>query len=116
MHKYAAVTGLVIALNITMLTPAVSTSSLEFTGPYSKMPHLRSEGQCDSWANGLPLYAIHCHCRFECNRQYRYTVSVPCTPGQRGRDEGFCDRRVHPVESVHACMETCVKAKAAVQR
>jgi hypothetical protein len=110
MLKSAAATVLVIDLiNITMLTPAVSTSLLEFTGRYR--PHVRNEGACDSWANGLPLYAIHCHCRFDCNRRYRYTVNLPCSPGQRGWHEGFCDRRVYPAESIHACMAACVNAK-----
>jgi hypothetical protein len=48
MHKYAAATALVIALNITMLTPAVSASS------YCSSPVIRgSYGRCacQCWLN-----------------------------------------------------------------
>jgi hypothetical protein len=105
MRKYAAPTALVIALNITLLTAAVS-------GPPQWMP--RHEIDCDSSAKGLPGYAIRCHCTFECIRQYSYTVRMPCSPGFPGYVsgmKGLCDVRVVWSETTAACYRTCVKAK-----
>jgi hypothetical protein len=103
MRNYAAATALVIALNITMLAPAVS-----------RVIPLLHEEECDGWAHGLRAYAIACHCSFECHRQYRYTVRSPCSPGMPGYVsgmKGLCDRLVVPVETALACVKTCLKAK-----
>jgi hypothetical protein len=64
MHKYAAAAALTIALNITMLTPAFSAMQME----------PQHEEGCDGWAHGLRAYAIGCHWRFECRRQYSDTA------------------------------------------
>jgi hypothetical protein len=101
MHKYAAATALAIALNITTLTPAVSAG----------VSMTLNEEACDGWAHGLRVWAIRCHCNLECRRQYSYTVTLPCSPVERGWHEGLCDRRVIPVEAAAACYRTCVKAK-----
>jgi hypothetical protein len=101
MHKYAAATALVIALSITMLTPAVSAG----------MPLLHEE-ECDSWAHGLRRSAIQCHCSFECRRQYPgYTVTVPCLH----RTPPFCDLTAWPLDAIHACAAKCVKTKTFAQ-
>jgi hypothetical protein len=73
MHKYAAATALVIALNVTMLTPAVS-----LTRGIKALIERYNEGRCDSLAHGLRRWAIACHCTFECYRQHSYTVRQPC--------------------------------------
>jgi hypothetical protein len=121
MHKYAAATALVIALNITMLTPAVSGGA----------PRPIHEEDCDGWRlDWGRTWAIGCHCSFECKRQHSYTVTLPCSssPGeggtqryegwslQPGRHEGLCDVTVHPFEAIRACVATCVKAEEAAQR
>jgi hypothetical protein len=113
MHKYAALTALAIALNITMLMPAVSGVGL------------RHEVECDGRAHGWRAWAIGCHCSFECSRQHSYTVTVPCASHDMGiwRDagalqrwhEGLCDVRVHPSEPTRACIETCVNASEAAR-
>jgi hypothetical protein len=105
MRKYAAATTLAIALNITMLTPAVS-----------RVIPLLHEEECDGWAHGLRAYAIACHCSFECHRQYRYTVRSPCSPGMLGYVPGMkslCDRPAYPEETGRACVRNCAKAKGA---
>jgi hypothetical protein len=112
MHKYATATALAITLTITMLTPAVSASYVR----------LKNEGQCDTVRPDWPkeaIYAIRCHCEFECRRQYSYTVRMPCSPGMPGYVsgmKGLCDRRVDPLDTVRACEKTCVKAKGAARR
>jgi hypothetical protein len=55
MHKYAAVTALLIALNITVLTPAFSAATRTWAG-YDRQ------------------------CTLECSRKYGYTKRVPCSP------------------------------------
>jgi hypothetical protein len=116
MRKYAAATALVIALNITMLTPAVSNGR---TGPLH-------EEECDGWRPDWGrTYAIRCHRRFECGRQctrqYSYTVTLPCSgwgyrPGFVTKlPNGLCDVRVLP-EAYHACISTCVNAVEATRR
>jgi hypothetical protein len=117
MLKHAALTALAIALNITMLTPAVS-------GPPRWMT--RHEVDCDSSAHGLPGYATSCHCSFECRRQYGYTVTVPCASHdisiwraartlQRWH-EGLCDVRVVPSEPTAACWHRCVNTAEDARR
>jgi hypothetical protein len=118
MQKHAAATALAIGLiNIAMLTPAV----------FGKAPiDPRREEDCDGWRPDWGRrYAIRCHCSFECRQQYSYTVRLPCTPRPPGYDEspsqpvsgikGLCDRRAYPIETVHACLKACVKAKEAAQ-
>jgi hypothetical protein len=64
MLKYAAATALVIALIITMLTPADS-------GP-------RREEDCDGWRPDWGRsYVIRCHCSFECSTAGYYPALVP---------------------------------------
>jgi hypothetical protein len=109
MLKYAPATALVIALNITMLTPAVSGAPpLVETLP-------RNEEACDSLAHGLRAYAIGCHCRFECYRQHSYYNYSACLNHTPPLCDRLVHRLVHPVEAVHACVATCVKAKGAEQ-
>jgi hypothetical protein len=108
MHKYAAVTAVAIALSIAMLTPAVS-------GGGRGLP--RHEEQCDGRPDWGRTYVISCHCSFECNRQYSYTVTVRCWPWQalywqqRGRHEGLCDVPLANGEPVRACVRNCMAAK-----
>jgi hypothetical protein len=89
MLKYAAATALVIALNITVLTPAFSAATRTWAG-YDRQ------------------------CTLECSQKFGYTVRVPCSPGVPGYVtgmKGLCDQRVVPVETAFACVKTCVKAK-----
>jgi hypothetical protein len=111
MHKYAAATALVMALNITMLAPAFSAVHNVY---------VLHEEECDGWRPDWGrTWAIGCHCSFECRRQYSYTVTVRCWPWQptywqqRGRHEGLCDVPRVNQEAVPACMATCKKAKEA---
>jgi hypothetical protein len=87
------------ALNITMFTPAVSRGGW----------HPQNEGECESLAHGLRGWAIWCHCYVQCDRKYRYTVTLPCL----GHAPPFCERTMVPVETTAACQRTCVKAKGA---
>jgi hypothetical protein len=112
MLKSATATALAITLTITMLTPAVSGPSVP----------LLNEGQCEILRPDWPkkaIYAIRCHCEFECRRQHSYTVRMPCSPDMPGYVsgmKGLCERRLDPIETVHACLKTCVKEKEATRR
>jgi hypothetical protein len=111
MHKYAAATALAIALSITMLTPAVSADCLGVASQISLLSQSRESRTCDNWGPDWRAYAIRCHCRFACTRQYLYTVRINCTPGTLGCDEGFCGALVRPLDTILACAKTCLKAK-----
>jgi hypothetical protein len=113
MHKYAAATALVITLNITVLALAVSASLTPANA--RGLPFARNEGGCDAWGHGLRLYAVICHCGFQCKRQHQYTERLPCNPGQPGWPGGSCNIVVHPVEAVAACVRNCVAAQRAAQ-
>ena|SRR5258708_28210726 len=104
MHKYAAPTALAITLNITMLALAVSASLTPANARGEFRP--RNEGQCDTWG-ARSVWAIACHCGFECHRKYSYTVRLPCL----GQDAALCERTIVPVETFAACRRTCVNAK-----
>jgi hypothetical protein len=115
MDRYAALTALAIALNITVLTPAVSQ-----TRANKALIERYNEGQCDSLAHGLRRWAIGCHCTFECYRQHSYTVRQPCETRWSWRErkpigEGLCEWRMAPVEAFRACTTTCAKAKGVAQ-
>jgi hypothetical protein len=86
MLKHAALTALAIALNITMLTPAFSAATRMWDG-YDRQ------------------------CTLECSRKYGYIARLRCSPAEPCCHEGFCDRRVVPVETAFACVKACVKAK-----
>jgi hypothetical protein len=122
MHKYTVVTALVIALSITMLTPAVSAHS-GWWPPAANQRTGNHEADCDrqpvaDWGRKV---VISCHCEFECKRQYSYTVTLPCssndvaiwssTRALQRQHEGLCDVRMVPVDTTAACIRTCVKAK-----
>jgi hypothetical protein len=106
MRKYAAATALVIALNITMLTPAVLAGDWRFL-------MAQNEGGCDSTARGLREWANRCHCSFECYRKHSYTIRMSCNPGQPGWPGGLCNFHTLAIETAHACLNTCLKAKGA---
>jgi hypothetical protein len=107
MHKHAAATALVIVLNITMLTPAVSA------GGWWRFLPVRNEEACDSSVSpDFPNYRVNCHCRFECYRKHSYTVRMR-NPGQPGWPGDLCNFIVHRAETAHACLNTCLKAKGA---
>jgi hypothetical protein len=55
MRKYAAATALVIALNITMLTPAVSAGLCPADGPVGRT-YCRCLNQC--WVDAIRRYAV----------------------------------------------------------
>jgi hypothetical protein len=114
MHKYATATALAIALNIMMLALAVSASltpASAWYGTVSNFTHPPNERGCDSWWADNRVGAIGCHCSFGCRRQYSYIVRSPCLH----RTPPFCDRTMYPVETVHTCIATCVKAKEAAR-
>jgi hypothetical protein len=122
MRQYAGATALAIAL-ITMLALTVSASMTPANAGWG-IPKLHEEA-CDAWAHGLRVWAIRCHCNFECRRQYSSTVTLPCashdvanwsmTGALQGRHEGLCDVRVVPSEPTDACFAKCVGAKNAAQ-
>jgi hypothetical protein len=95
MHKYAALTALAIALNITMLTHAVSASSR----------------------------ATSCHCYFQCYgtpgpeicNRLSFAAGARLAKLRRCKPGAFCDTLVTPPD-ILACIATCVAAKEAAQR
>jgi hypothetical protein len=111
-HKYAALTALAIALNITMLALAATASLTPANANSPVAPS--NEADCDAWAHGWRKYAIGCHCQSQCTRQYNYTVTVRCWPWQaaywqqRGRHEGLCDVTRVSFEPYRACFAKCV--------
>jgi hypothetical protein len=111
MRKYAAPTALAIALSITMLTPVVSADCFGVARQIHLLSQNRESRVCDNWGPDWRVFAIRCHCGFECRRQYQYTERVHCTPGRLGCDEGVCDLRVVALEATRACWHQCVKAK-----
>jgi hypothetical protein len=62
-----------------MLALAFSASLAPANAGGGIMPTVHEE-ECDGWARGLRGWAIRCHCSFECNRKYEYTVRIPCWP------------------------------------
>jgi hypothetical protein len=84
MRKYAAATALVIAVNIAMLTPAVSAGGW---------------GHC--WTKMDGSGGSLCHCTQQCWGGSPYLATLKrCKPG------AFCDRNVIPPD-IHACLAKC---------
>jgi hypothetical protein len=97
MRKCAAATALAIALNITMLTPAISAGCVIPSVRPGQLP--RNEGECDIRGHGLRSYAFSCRCSVECSRKYQYNLTGHCRPGEPCCQKGFQDRLVYPGES-----------------
>jgi hypothetical protein len=99
MHKHAATTALSIALNITMLTLAVSASLTPANAAHSLRPLFMCNG-ADIWHRG-PL-----HCMGKCERELWSAANLwDSTRNHRGS----CP------PSLQACIATCVAAKTAAQ-
>jgi hypothetical protein len=87
MHKYAAATALVIALNITMLTPAVSACWTKMDGSGGFLCHCTY--QCWGGKPSTPLGIV-----------MRSAMLQRCKPG------AFCDLMVIPPD-IQACQAKC---------
>jgi hypothetical protein len=104
MHKYAALTALAIALNITMLTLAVSASLTPTNAASISCGNYFDSGVTGSW----PI----CLCLGRCSLKPPQWGIGRCKPG------AFCDPNVIPPDiraDIRACSVKCMAAKIATQ-